>query len=393
MSTAQTRLTDVAIRKAKIKPKPYFLSDGEGLYLRVTPSERRVWVVRKMIGGQTFTKTLGDYPEITLATARQQAETVLNDWGQADGHGVENITLKQAFQEWLNTRKLRARSVAIYNSVFAALGNITDQPLQDITAKQMRAALVKLINEGRPSVAEKAVSLVACAERHALSWGLIETPRLQFMQAALPARVSEHRRSITPDQLPELFKTIAQTPLTPHNETRAPVFALLFYTLLRTSEVVSLQWDFIDGKERCICLPGALMKMGVSHRLPLTESLETVLQALRDHKDSIFVLPHAWDQSKHMSRNFFVELFRTVGILPLICPHGVRSLARSYFAEHNADFAAAEMCLAHRVETQMQRAYQRYDYLEQRRQLMTEWCDYVNACARQYLPNFPLSFS
>ena len=391
MGSSQTKLTDMAIRKAKVKPKPYFLSDGDGLYLRITPSARRVWVVRKMIGGQTFTKTLGDYPAITLATARIQAETVLKDWEQAGQ--TEAITLRQAYQEWLNSRHIRQSSIKIYNNAFTALAKIADCPLEDITAKQMRTVLLELTKTGRQTTAETALMLVSCAERHALSWGLIETPRLQFMRGVMPARAKEHRRSIEPSRLSELFATISRTPMSPQTEAKAPVLALLFYTLLRTNEAANLQWDFLDSSEHCICVPESLMKTGALHRVPLTEPLDTVLQALRSQRDSVFVLPSAGDPTVHMHRNGFLDLFRLVGILPLICPHGVRSLARSYFAEHNADFAAAEMCLAHRVETQMQRAYQRYDYLEQRRQLMAEWCDYVNACARPYLPNFPLSFS
>ena len=391
MGSSQTKLTDMAIRKAKVKPKPYFLSDGDGLYLRITPSARRVWVVRKMIGGQTFTKTLGDYPAITLATARIQAETVLKDWEQAGQ--TEAITLRQAYQEWLNSRHIRQSSVKVYNNAFVALAKVADCPLEDITAKQMRAVLLELAKTGRQTVAEIALMLVSCAERHALSWGLIETPRLQFMQGALPARNKEHRRSIEPSRLSELFAAISHTPISPQAAAKAPVLALLFYTLLRTNEAVNLQWSFINNTERCIYIPEALMKTGVSHRVPITESLDVVLQSLRNQRDSAFILPSAGDPTVHMHRNGFFDLFRQVGILPLICPHGVRSLARSYFAEHNADFAAAEMCLAHRVETQMQRAYQRYDYLEQRRKIMTEWCDYVNECARPYLPNFPLSFS
>jgi len=392
MGKTQVRLTDLALKKAKVKPKPYFMSDGDGLYFRVTPSGRRFWVVRKMIGGQTFTKTLGDYPTITLASARLQAETVLNSWMQQE-EPAKAITLRQAYQEWLRSRDIRQTTAGTYNNAFAALDKLADCPLEDITVKHVRAVLMELTKTGRQSTAKLAMMLIACAERHAFSWGLIETPRLQFMQGALPARNKGHRRSIEPNKLSELFATIARTPMSPQTAAKAPVLALLFYTLLRTNEAVNLQWGFLDDSEHCICIPEALMKTGTEYRVPLTESLDMVLQSLRSQRDSAFVLPSASDPTVHMHRNGFLALFRLVGILPLICPHGVRSLARSYFAEHNADFAAAEMCLAHRVETQMQRAYQRYDYLEQRRQLMTEWCDYVNACARQYLPNFPLSFS
>ena len=75
-------------------------------------------------------------------------------------------------------------------------------------------------------------------------------------------------------------------------------------------------------------------------------------------------------------------------VVTLMTPHGMRSLARTWFADQDFNFAAAEMCLAHRVENATQQAYQRSDYLKQRRVIMQAWGDYVEQCARPYLPQF-----
>ena len=389
------RLTDLAVKAAKIKASSYFLSDGGGLYLRITPAGRRAWVLRKMQGGKTITRTLGEYPDMSLSTARKSVALMVQDIDEGVTNIGAGITLRQAFQEWLKSRNLRSSSILTYECRFKALSDIADQPLITITPQRLRNVMAPLISAGQISTAKSALQLVTCAERHALAWGFIETPRLQFMSDVLPAKEVVHRRSITPEQLPELFRAISQTAIPAYLKERAPYMALLFYTLLRTNEALNLQWDFIDSTEHCICVPATLMKMGVTHRVPITEPLQAVLDTLRQQSpfpNSPYLLQSSRRGDAHCFKNTFGLMFKSLGILPQISPHGVRSLARSYFAEHNADFAAAEMCLAHRIENQMQRSYQRYDYLEQRRKIMTEWCDYVNECARPYLPNFPLSF-
>lgn len=391
----QYRLTDLTVKAAKIKTSSYFLSDGGGLYLRITPAGRRSWVLRKMHGGKTVTRTLGEYPDMSLSAARQSVALMVKDIDEGVTEIGAGITLRQAFQEWLKTRDLRPSSIGAYEARFKVLSAIADQPLITITPQRLRNVLAPLLSAEKIPTAKSALQLVSCAERHALAWGFIETPRLQFVRDVMPANEVVHRRSITPEQLPELFRDISQTPLTQHYKERAPYFALLLYTLLRTNEAVSLQWDFIDSSEHCLIIPASIMKTGVTHRVPITEPLQVVLDALCQQScfaNSPFVLQSSLKSDTHNGRNIFRRLFAALGITPRISPHGVRSLARSYFAEHNADFAAAEMCLAHHIENQVQRSYQRYDYLEQRRKLMAEWCDYVNACARLYLPNFPLSF-
>lgn len=391
----QHRLTDLTVKAAKIKTSSYFLSDGGGLYLRITPAGRRSWVLRKMQGGKTVTRTLGEYPDMSLSAARQSVALMVKDIDEGVTDIGAGITLRHAFEEWLKSRNLRGSSISAYESRFKVLSAIADQPLITITPQRLRSVMAPLVSAGQIPTAKSALQLVTSAERHALAWGFIETPRLQFVSDVLPANEVVHRRSITPEQLPELFRDISQTEIPAHIQERAPYMALLFYTLLRSNEAANLQWDFIDSSERCICMPASVMKMGVAHRVPITEPLQTVLDALRQQSpfpNSPFVFPSFRRADAHCGKNTFWHVFRGLGILPRISPHGVRSLARSYFAEHNADFAAAEMCLAHRIENQMQRSYQRYDYLEQRRTLMAEWCDYVNACARPYLPNFPLSF-
>ena len=63
-------LTDLAVRKAVARDKPYKLSDGGGLYLLVTKAGQRCWRVDYRFGEKRATAALGVYPTVTLAEAR-----------------------------------------------------------------------------------------------------------------------------------------------------------------------------------------------------------------------------------------------------------------------------------------------------------------------------------
>src|ERR1700735_1382207 len=82
-------LSDVKVRNAKPRTKPYKIADGEGLFLLVTPAGSKYWRLKYFFANKEKLLALGVYPEVTLADARErraQARKVLaagNDPGEA----------------------------------------------------------------------------------------------------------------------------------------------------------------------------------------------------------------------------------------------------------------------------------------------------------------------
>ncbi|MDG1986844.1 MAG: Arm DNA-binding domain-containing protein, partial [Halieaceae bacterium] len=68
-------LTNLAARQAAPKARQYKLSDGKGMYLLVTPNGCKYWRLKYRILGREKTLSLGVYPEISLADARDKTET------------------------------------------------------------------------------------------------------------------------------------------------------------------------------------------------------------------------------------------------------------------------------------------------------------------------------
>lgn len=90
-------LTDVALRKAKAQDKPYTLRDERGLYVEVRPTGRKFWRLRCWTNGKESLKTLGEYPHLSLAKAREMRDKIKSRDG---GDAVSS--LEDLGREWLD---------------------------------------------------------------------------------------------------------------------------------------------------------------------------------------------------------------------------------------------------------------------------------------------------
>ena len=168
-----------------------------------------------------------------------------------------------------------------------------------------------------------------------------------------------------------------------HKDYYCYLLLLGMFTLLRTHEMQLLKREWINQDEGVIYLPDSVMKAKRPHTVPICKQLDYILANFCKYD---LIAARCEDDTNLFQR--FACAFQCMHLTPIITPHGMRSLARTWFADQDFNFAAAEMCLAHRVENSTQQAYQRSDYLKQRRVIMQAWGDYVEKCARPYLPQF-----
>lgn len=195
-----------------------------------------------------------------------------------------------------------------------------------------------------------------------------------------PARWRGHLANILPP--PRKVTTVEHLAAMPFTEVPAFMLALhdrsgvspialqfLVLTACRTSEVLGARWDEIDLSTATWTIPGARMKAGVAHRVPLSEPALRLLQALP--KDGPHLFPgHARSRLTQSALYKFVR--SRLGYQ--ITVHGFRSAFRDWVAERtNYPSEMAEMALAHRVGSQVENAYRRTDMFERRRRLMADW--------------------
>ena len=378
------RLTDLSLKALKPKASSYLKSDGDGLNIKVYPNGRMQWLLRKSSQGKANQIVLGEYPAMSLKQAREQASIEAAKFIDARCYVAPktSMTFLELFNEWLATKDgLRANSILLYKQVCRNLEPFHNRALESITPIEVKR-LADNISKTAPSIAGLVVNIIANIEIYANALGLIEVPKLQFVAKTLKPYKGDHNRSIHYEQLPKVFEVASETK-SRRKDYYCYLLLLGMFTLLRTHELQLLKRDWINQDEGVIYLPDSVMKAKRPHTVPICKQLNFLL----DNFGKFDLIASRCEDDTDLSLRFSTA-FKLMRLTPIMTPHGMRSLARTWFADQDFNFAAAEMCLAHRVENATQQAYQRSDYLKQRRVIMQAWGDYVEKCARPFLPQF-----
>ena len=318
---------------------------------------------------------------MSLSSARAKAKEVSSNFVDGRKQREDNpVLFGELMQQWLATKNIRESSMVAMHSYIKPLDVFHNRPLKDITALDAREAVAHYIEQGKFTAARYTLQCLAQIERHGLALGLTDTARLQYVSRTLPSSPTQHRRFVEADRLPEVFQAM-------HNSLESKskwpdIVKVLCLTLCRISEVVALRYDWIDFEQGVITIPASQMKAKREHRIPICTQLEKILKR-RQALGGVFVFPSPKSKSGHAARIMQYDL----GVFnELTTLHGFRSTGRSWMAVNGYDFAACEYCLAHRCENSTQASYQRYDYLEQRREIMQAWGDFVEQCYTPYYP-------
>ena len=378
---AKNKLTNLEVANLLPKEKHYLVGDGGGLNIKVYPNGRKQWLLRKSSQGKAQNIVLGDYPAMSLSSARAKAKEVSSNIVDGRKQREDSPVLFGALmQQWLATKNIRESSKVTMRRYIRPLAVFNNKPLKDITALDARKSVAHYIEQGQFVAARNTLQCLAQIERHGLALGLTDTARLQYVSRTLPSTPVQHRRFIEADRLPEVFELMSKG-LKRH--TNLPdIVKVLCLTLCRINEVCALRYEWIDFEQGVITIPASQMKAKREHRIPICTQLEKILKR-RQALGGVFVFPSPSSKSGHKSK---LVRTRLIPFNELTTLHGFRSMGRSWMARNGYDFAASEYCLAHRCENTTQASYQRYDYLEQRRTIMQAWGDFVERCYNPYYP-------
>jgi integrase len=194
-----------------------------------------------------------------------------------------------------------------------------------------------------------------------------------WQSAARSARSSITRPSF--DQLPAFVEELGQRDFI---SARALEFTIL--TAARTSEAIGAAWAEIDLAKRTWTIPADRMKAGKEHRVPLSDRVLAILEALPREQGNDFVFLGG-KAGKPLSNMAMLELMK--GMRPEYVPHGFRSTFRDWCAERTGyPNHIVEKALAHVVADKVEAAYRRGDLFEKRRKLMADWSRFCTVPAK-----------
>ena len=379
-------LTALKIKGLKPGQKTQRLADGRGLYLVVRPSGSRAWVLRTTIYGTRTDIGLGPFPDVTLARAREKAQEIRGK--VVDGHDPRAErrqpkvpTFREAAEQyitqnerrWKSPREARDWRACLESYAYPRFGNVR---VDKVTRNDVLKALLPIwptVPARARKLRQRTKTIFAAAMAHG---HLDVNPAGEVIDAALPRRkgVPEHHRSLAYQKVGAALNTVEES--TSGLAVRL-CFRFLVLTAVRSGEARGATWDEIDEDARTWTVPQDRMKMGVLHRVPLSDEAMTVLRRARALGTTGLIFPSA-GRKRPLTDMALMQLLRRTGLADRATCHGFRASFRTWAMEQtDVSWAVGESALAHTVGTSTEQAYARSDLFERRRALMAEWDNYV----------------
>ena len=194
------------------------------------------------------------------------------------------------------------------------------------------------------------------------------------IDGALPpmGRSKEHFRALPHAEVPAALDTVEASPA---SMAAKACLRFLILTAARSGEARGATWAEIDMDAREWRIPGARMKGGQAHRVPLSDAAVAVLtEAARLRDASNLIFPSPRKAGRPLSDMSLTKLLRDTGLAGHATVHGFRSCFRDWAAEcTNAPHSVMELSLAHAVGGAVEQAYARSTLIERRRALLAEW--------------------
>ena len=362
-------------------------ADGYGLMLVVKPTGGKSWIQRLVIRGRRRDIGLGSIDRVSLAQARRVAfenRNVARDGG--DPTAREEVRTVPTFEQateaviamhagtWRDGGKTEARwraTLATYS--FPRLGR---RSVADITTADVLAVLT---HDGFWSTKRETARKVRQRISTIMDWAAAEGHRTDnpchALKAALPktGHQTRHQRALPYDRVSDAVSRVRASAAYP---TTKIAFELLVLTAARSGEVRQARAEEFDLDAAVWTIPGTRTKTGRPHRIPLsTRAIEVLREAAKHRDGSGLMFPSA--RGLVMSDMTLSKLIKELGIEAV--PHGFRTSFRMWAAERTSTpREVAEFALGHVVGDEAERAYQRSDLFEKRRELMHAWSRYLD---------------
>lgn len=393
-------LTNLKCQNAKAGEKAFRLFDGRGLYLEVRPGGAKYWRMKYRHCGKEKVLALGVYPEVSLAEARGKclgARKVLE--AGADPVAVRKeerllarLSAERTFEtvarEWHENFKSkwtdRNAKTVLYRMETDVFPQIGGFPIADLRPSHIIETLKKVQRRGAFEPAHRLRQYCSQVFRYAIVHEMAETnPAAEVGQVLKPV-VKKHYACIGTDEIPLLLHALHTNDARLHADTREAI-RLLMLTFVRTKELIEATWDEFDLANAQWVIPAGRMKMRKEHLVPLSRQAVEILRRLEERNGKWgWVFPGHHSRKKHMSNNTVLKGLERLGFKGRMTGHGFRALAMSTIKEKlGYRHEVIDRQLAHVPRSMVQRAYDRAQFLDDRRKMMQEWANYLDGVARE----------
>ena len=366
------------------------LHDGDGLYLWIYLDGRKYWRMRYWQAGIEKSLSAGVYPKVSLSDARKKRSEVCGQLQanldpSAERKSIslrKRLSAENSFEvvanEWyikqLHTWvEHHASDVKrrLERNIFPTLGK---RPIADIEAAELLQTIRKIEVRGAHDLAHRVLQVCGQVFRYGIATGRCTRNLSTDLRGALTPHKKHHQAAVRPEELPDLLRAIAKYDVTGDKQTRLAL-QLLAHTFVRTNELIGAEWVEFDLKHALWIIPASRMKMRAEHAVPLSRQALVMLDELKEiSSGSRFVFPGR-NRDKPISNNTMLFALYRLGYKGKMTGHGFRAVASTILNETGFNSDVIERQLAHCERNEIRGAYNRAEYLPERKRMMQKWAD------------------
>jgi len=396
------KLNVKAIQAAKPEYKDYKLADGGGLYLLIKRNGSKLWRLKYRFLGREKLLSIGSFPLISLVEAREARHNAkyllaqhppIDPMEERRKHKQDAIrntqnTFQAVALEWHDVKKDNW-SDGHTNKVFRLLEKnvfpyIGSRSIDSIKPPELLECLRKIEKRGALEIASKTKQICGQVFLYGIQTGKCEWNAADNLTGAMRPNKTTHHRSISIEKAPEFLKSIERNDARLFERTRRALW-LSLYTFCRPVEIRKAQWEHIDIDNAIWTIPAHIMKMRRDHIVPLSRQAIELLEAQREEVKSLnspWVFPSQHKPRNPMSDGTVNKAIKLLGYGDEMVAHGVRALARTGIRERlNYDSEIIERQLAHKASGPLGEAYDRTQFIDQRKKMMQDWSTYLHTLA------------
>ncbi|EMM6517614.1 tyrosine-type recombinase/integrase [Enterobacter ludwigii] len=393
MARTTRPLTNTEVLRAKALEKDLTLHNGDGLFLLVKASGKKLWRFRyqRPATKQRTMMGLGAFPALSLADARR----LKADYLALLANGIDPQTQAEVAEEQqqialdsifstvaANWFQLKSKSVtpdyakdiwrSLEKDVFTAIGEV---PVQQVKARTLVEALEPIKARGALETVRRLVQRINEIMIYAVNTGLIDANPASGVGMAFEKPKKQNMPTLRPEELPKLMRSLVMSNLS------VPTRCLIEWqllTLVRPSEASGARWAEIDLEAKLWTIPAERMKAKREHIVPLSPQALEILEVMKPisaHREHVF--PSRNDPKQAMNSQTANAALKRIGYGGRLVAHGLRSIASTALNEAGFNADAIEAALAHTDKNEVRRAYNRSLYIEQRKDLMSWWGNVV----------------
>jgi len=389
------KLTELGVRKAKPSSKPKKFSDGGGLFLLLHPSGSKYWRMKYRFIGKEKLLAFGVWPEVSLTEARKkrnEAKQLIKS-GKDPSAANKNLKVSQKVaqsntfgsvtEEWLEIKQKEWKSF-YFDDVKSSieihlLPDLSQRPIEDITSSEILSVLKKIEEQGKLEVASRSRQKCGAIFTYANLRQLCTSNPVSNLKGALASPKKKKFNSLSPKDLPQFLVKLDE-----YDGAIITKLALRFVllTFARTVEIRFANWNEFDleDEEPIWRIPEEKMKMGREHVVPLSSQALVVLKEVRRFtQGDKYVFHQLNNPNKPMSENTMLYAMYRMGYHSRATVHGLRATMSTLLNEkgHNPD--VIEHLLSHQESNKVRGAYNRAEYLSERRITLQWLADHLDS--------------